>query len=109
MNCLFCHEPLKKKDETSALPNVTWIWWKWVCSEGHVHRIGTTDNEIDSYEVPVTLDDKTYSWIFYPRLGTDGFHSYIWSHAGPVKGFMHPIQVSPDNIKEKLRTILTFL
>lgn len=80
-----------------------------MCSEGHVHSI-SAENKIDFYQVRVDLNGKTYYWNFYLNYGTDEYDSsIIYSEGIKIKGFTHPIQVSPDNIKEKLKTILTFL
>jgi len=85
------------------------MYFKWECNKGHTHRIDA-GGEVYFYRVNLELKNKTYQWYFCPNPGKSDYHSWIVDReVGVVKGFETTIQVSPDNIKDKLKTILTFL
>jgi len=73
-----------------------------------MHRIDV-EGKVYFYQVTTELKEKTYQWCFDLTLMDKCYSSWILDEHGLVKGFKNYIQVSPDNIKEKLKTILTFL
>jgi hypothetical protein len=105
--CKFC-ERLCNHGQQQGKKN----WWH--CDHCHLSYLITKKQNVHIYEFRTTLNDKQYIINIYPI--TSLTQICIWNNTQNyfaseklIKSFDSVLDISPQNITDKLKTILTFL
>jgi hypothetical protein len=101
MNCLYCYQACFKR---SAWDNHI----AWGCEKCRATYFTTTDNQLKSMRLVTTIKDLEYGIYVKPEETT----VYSWRNAtSPTFEIMtipYAMSITPDNIQQKLKTLLVF-
>src|SRR5260370_26328191 len=105
--CLFCQQPLEKSE--ISIFYATANCYRCTNCPKPVEYQFNQDTWIQVYRIRIEIKEKSFVWCFYPA-GEDRTISAIYQSPSlkKVAHLNYTMKVTPQNIEEKLKLILTF-